>query len=84
MAGDFGRRVNAYAHKHGIPIQYCELGDKTKHARAEKLRPQDPNFQGVFLIFVAKTPALVWQAKTNPQGKLVLRRPKSWPLVCSR
>ena len=81
MAGDFGRRVNAYADKHGIPIHYCELGDKTKHARAEQLRPQDPNFQGVFLILVAKAPALVWQAKTNRQGKLVLRRPKSWPLV---
>ena len=36
--GDFGRRVNAHADKHGIPIHYCELGDKTKHARAEKLR----------------------------------------------
>jgi len=81
MAGDFGRRVNAYAHKQGIPIHYCELGDKTKHARAEKLRPSDPNFQGVFLILIAKAPALVWQAKNNRHGKLVLRRPKSWPLV---
>jgi hypothetical protein len=81
MAGDFGRRVNAYADKHAIPIHYCELGDKTKHARAEKLRPQAPNFQGVFLILVAKAPALVWQAKTNRNGKLVLRRPKSWSLV---
>jgi hypothetical protein len=81
MAGDFGRRVNAYARKKEIPIHYCELGDKTKHARAEQLRPNDPNFQGVFLILVAKAPALVWQAKNNRQGKLVLRRPKSWPLV---
>ena len=81
MAGDFGRRVNAYARKKGIPIHYCQLGDKTKHARAEKLRPNDPNFQGVFVILVAKAPALVWQAKNNRQGKLVLRRPKSWPLV---
>jgi len=81
MAGDFGRRVNAYARKKGIPIHYCQLGDKTKHARAEKLRPNDPNFQGVFVILVAKGPALVWQAKNNRQGKLVLRRPKSWPLV---
>jgi hypothetical protein len=30
---------------------------------------------------VAKAPALVWQAKANRDGKLVLRRPKSWPLV---
>jgi hypothetical protein len=81
MAGDFGRRVNAYARKHQIPIEYCPVGDRSKHERAEKLRPKDPNFQGVFLIFVAKAPALVWQAQNNRQDKLVLRRPKKWPLV---
>jgi hypothetical protein len=82
MAGDFARRVNACADKHAIPIHYCELGDKTKHARAEKFRPQNPNFPGVFLILVAKAPTLVWQAKPNRHGMLVLRRPQSWPLVC--
>lgn len=81
MAGDLGRRVNAYAKKHQIPLHDCELGDKTKHARAEKLRPSAPRFHEAFAIFVAKAPALVWQAKTNPHGKRVLRRPKSWPLV---
>lgn len=81
LAGDCGRRVNTYAREHQIPLHYCEPGDKTKHARAEKLRPADPNFQGVFAIFVAKAPALVWQAKNNRADKVVLRRPKSWPLV---
>ena len=81
MSGDFGRRVQAYARKHKIPIHYCEISDKTKHTQAEKLRPSDPDFQGVFLILVAKAPALVWQAKNNRHGKVVLRRPKSWPLV---
>jgi hypothetical protein len=28
------------------------IGDKTKHAQAEKLRPADPHFQGLFAIFV--------------------------------
>ncbi|HZD07177.1 MAG TPA: hypothetical protein VE176_02950, partial [Candidatus Limnocylindrales bacterium] len=81
MSGDLGRRISAYARKQQIALHYCEIGDKTKHARAEKLRPLDPNFQGVFAIFVARAPALVWQAKNNRQGKVVLRRPKSWPLV---
>jgi hypothetical protein len=35
----------------------------------------------VFAIFVAKAPGLVWQAKTNREGKVIVRRPKSWPLV---
>jgi hypothetical protein len=67
-AGDFGRRGNAYAAKNDIPSHYCELGDKTNHARPEKRRPQAPNFQGVFLILVAKAPALVWQAKNHRHG----------------
>jgi len=81
LAGDFARRVHAYARKHKIPLRYFAVGDKTKHIQAEKLRPADPKFRGVFAIFVAKAPALVWQAKNNRDGKVVLRRPKSWPLV---
>lgn len=81
LAGDFARRVNGYARKHKIVLRYFATGDKTKHAQAEKLRPVDPKFRGMFAIFVAKAPALVWQAKNNRDGKVVLRRPKSWPLV---
>jgi len=81
MAGDFSRRLHAFAKKHQIPVIYCPLGDKTKHQRAEKLRPQDPAFQGVFAILVARAPALVWKAKRNRQGKLILRRQTPWPLV---
>jgi hypothetical protein len=81
MAGDFARRVRASARKNNIPLEYCPIGDKTKHERAEKMRPKDPEFRGVFLILVAKAPALVWKARKNKKGKLVLRRTKPWPLV---
>jgi hypothetical protein len=81
MAGDFARRVRAFSEKHQIPIQYCEIGDKSKYARAERARPKDANFQGVFLILVARAPAPVWQIKKSRRGKLLVRRPKSWPLV---
>jgi hypothetical protein len=81
LAGDFARRVQAYAHKHKIALRYCATGEKDKHAQAAKLRPVDPHFRGVFAIFVAKAPGLVWQAKNNREGKVVVRRPKSWPLV---
>ena len=47
MAGDLGRRVNTYADKHAIPIHYCQLGDKTKHARAAKLRTAIDKVRGV-------------------------------------
>jgi len=81
LAGDFARRLHASARKHKIPLRYFVIGDKSKHAQAEKLRPVDPKFRGVFAIFVAKAPALVWQAKNNHNGKVVVRRPKNWPLV---
>jgi hypothetical protein len=81
LAGDFGRRVNGYARKHKITLRYCATGEKDKHAQAAKLRPADPKFRGVFAILVAKAQALVWQAKNNGEGKVVVRRPKSWPLV---
>ena len=81
LAGDFGRRVAAYASKHKIALRYFAVGEKDKHAQAEKLRPEDPKYRGVFAIFVSKGSALVWQAKNNQEGKVVLRRPKSWPLV---
>lgn len=81
MAGDFARRVKALSQKHHIPLQYCEIGDKTKYERAEKARPKDPHFQGVFLILVARAPAPVWHIKKSRRGKLLIRRANNWPLV---
>jgi hypothetical protein len=81
MAGDFARRVKAFSAKEQIPLQYCELGQKGKHLRAEKLRPKAADFQGVFLILVARAPAPVWQVYKSRRHKVLIRRPKSWPLV---
>lgn len=81
MAGDFARRVHAFARQNGIPLEHCEIGDRTKHARAAKARPQDPNFRGIFQIMVTRAPALVWRVWKNKQGKVMVRRNRSWPLV---
>jgi len=81
MAGDFARRVKAFSQKHKIPLQYCEIGDRHKYQKAEKVRPNDPDFQGIFLILVARAPAPVWEVKKSRRGKLLLRRARSWPLV---
>lgn len=81
MAGDFSRRVHGYAKKNNLPLLHCPIGDRTKHARAEKLLPKDPAFQGLFAILVARAPGLVWKAKKNRKGQLVLRRTDPWPLI---
>lgn len=81
MAGDFARRVKAFSQKHKIPLQYCDIGDRHKYEKAQKARPTDPNFQGIFLILVARAPAPVWQIKKSRRGQLLIRRAKNWPLV---
>jgi hypothetical protein len=81
MAADFGRRVHAFARKHGIPLEVCATGDRTKHARAEQARPRDPAFQGIFQIFVSRAPGLLWNVRENRQGRPVVRRAKKWPLI---
>ncbi|MGH7957512.1 MAG: hypothetical protein ACREH8_10940 [Opitutaceae bacterium] len=81
FAGTFSRRVRAWAEKNGVPLIDFATGDKTKHERAEKLQPKDPAFSGVFAVFVARAPTPIWDAYLNPQGKVVLYRPKRGALV---
>jgi hypothetical protein len=81
FAGTFSRRVRAWAKQQGVPLIDFAIGDTTKHEQAEKLQPKDPAFAGVFAVFVARAPALTWDAYINPKGKVVLYRPKRGALV---
>src|SRR5258708_30942555 len=60
LAGRFSRRVHAYAKANALPLLHCAPGER-KHELAEKHLPKDPSFTGLFLILVAKAPALVWE-----------------------
>ena len=80
MAGRFSRRVHAYAKQRGIPLFHCEPGVR-KHELAQQHRPSDPEFQGLFLVLVAKAPALVWEARTCKSGIPHLERKTPWPYV---
>jgi hypothetical protein len=79
MAGRFSRRVHAYAKRRRIPLIHCEPGVH-KHTLAEDYRPPDPLFTGLFLILVAKAPALVWEV-TSRGGGPHLARKTPWPYV---
>jgi hypothetical protein len=81
FAGTFSRRLRAWAEKNGVPVVEFASGDTTKHERAEQLQPKDPAFTGVFAVFIARAPALIWDAYTNDKGKVVLYRPKRGALV---
>jgi len=80
MAGRFSRRVHAYAQQKGIPVIHCEPGVR-KHELAQQHQPSDPNFQGLFLILVAKAPGLVWEVQTGKKGVPHLERKTPWPYV---
>ena len=80
MAGRFSRRVHAYAKEKHLPLLHCEPGVK-KHELAQKYLPNDPGFEGLFLILVAKAPALIGEVKRCKNGVPHLQRKTPWPLV---
>jgi len=80
MAGRFSRRVHAFAKKKDIPIIHCKPRER-KHRLFPQYQPSDPNFRGLFLIFVAKAPGLVWEVKRSKTGGFHLERKTPWPYV---
>jgi len=80
MAGRFSRRVHAYAKEKHIPLLHCQTGVR-KHELAQEHLPRDPNFQGLFLVLVAKAPGLVWEVRTCKNGIPHLERKTPWPYV---
>ena len=80
LAGRFSRRVHAYATAHRIPLIHCGAGEH-KHELAQKHLPAAQDFTGLFLILVAKAPALVWEVSRSRRGAPHLDRRKPWPYV---
>lgn len=78
MSGRFSSRLRAFCKKESIPVFYFKAGER-KHEEAEKLLPSDKNFTGLFAVFVAKAPAMVWDVKEFGDGKIDIR--KKTPLV---
>jgi hypothetical protein len=70
MAGRFARRVKAWGAANGVPVIFCKAGER-KHRIAEKyLADHRVTGPGVFLVLVAKAPAMVWKVKRSPKGNI--------------
>ena len=68
LAGRFARRLRASAQAHGIPVIDCKAGER-KHRIAEEYLAEHPEVRaGVFLILVARSPALVWKVDRSAKG----------------
>ena len=69
LAGRFARRVRASAAAHGIPVIVCRA-DERKHRIAEEYLREHTVGVAVFLILVARAPALVWKVSRAASGKI--------------
>jgi len=83
MAGNFSRRITAWANKNSVPVIACGKGvrkDEVSEPHIEHARAN--NKKGVFLILTGLAPAPVWKVKMSPSGKIRdIHREKPWPFV---
>jgi len=67
LAGRFARRVQAWAGDHGVPVIDCKAGER-KHQIAEEYLGEHTVGVGVFMILVARAPAIVWKVNRTRSG----------------
>jgi hypothetical protein len=67
MAGRFARRVRASAKAHGIPVIDCKRGER-KHQIAEEHLAEHTVGTGVFLIFMSRVVAPIWDVARSASG----------------
>lgn len=74
MAGRFSRRLRAWAKANGIPVIACAAGER-KHDLAEDYLSQHPETRGLFMIFVARAQAPVWDVDDGKARHLSIKTP---------
>ena len=67
LAGRFARRVRAWAQTNQVPVIDCKAGER-KHLIAEEYLGEHTVGVGVFLILVARAPAIVWKVNRSSSG----------------
>lgn len=80
FSGRFSRRIKAFTESKNIPLIYFKAGER-KHEQAVKLMPEDKSFTGIFAIFVARAPGLLWEVKKFENGSIDIRRKKNLSFV---
>jgi len=81
VAGEFGRRLNAWCRQNHIPFIDCHAGDD-KRQIAQSHLPKDPQLRGVFAVLVGRASGPVWRVQLSPRGKILnLAHQDPWPHV---
>lgn len=78
LAGRFSRRLRGWAQKHGVPVVYCAAAERKADVALPYL-PEDPHFEGIFVVLVGRAPAPVWDVQRNDRGWFNLRRKRPLP-----
>jgi len=70
MAGRFARRVRGWAKANDVPVIDCKA-EQRKHLIAQEHLDAGPVRPGVFLVLVARAPAVVWKVKRSGDGRIL-------------
>jgi hypothetical protein len=70
LAGRFARRVRAWAADNAVPVIDCPAGER-KHLIAEEYLRTHSVGPGVFLILVARAPAMIWDVRRSADGTVL-------------
>ena len=70
LAGRFARRVRAWAADNAVPVIDCTAGER-KHLIAEEYLRAHSVGPGVFMILVARAPAMVWDVRRSADGTVI-------------
>ena len=84
LAGRFARRVRAWAADTAVPVIDGTAGER-KHLVAEEYLRTHSVGPGVFLILVARAPAMVWDVHRSADGTVIgnLARKRTYVNHCS-
>src|SRR5688572_16793843 len=69
VAGRFARRVKGWAEQANVPVIFSGAGQR-KDIISQGHLPEDPTFQGIFLVVVGRAPARVWQVQHTADGRI--------------
>ncbi len=72
LAGRFSRRVRAWAAANDVPVIDCKSGERKHRIAEEYLANHAVVGPRVFLILVAKAPAMVWDVRRGGQRNVIV------------
>ena len=70
LAGRFARRVRAWAADNAVPVIDCTAGER-KHLIAEEYLHAHSVGPGVFMVLIARAPAMVWDVRRSADGNVI-------------